>query len=332
MSEVDVSIIVPVKNGANTIKDLLESLMKVDYDKRKYEVIVVDGYSTDGTRELVSKYPVKLVMQEGDGLNAARNTGVRNSRGRIVVFTDADCVVPKDWVKNIVSCFNNSNVACIGGSVKGLGKDFTSMYIDNTGLHIMPRYKRQKDLNLWRPFSYPAGCNMAFNRDILINIGLFNEAIKYGYDDLEAIERLGLNGYKIRLEPKVVVFHQHRNSIIKLIKQTYRYGRGGGILIKKVRGLRPLRIWLILYLVGFITAVALLTALLIAGVLLGNTLLLSVFEVIVLAPLAWGLVYYSIKGIKRKILKYALIYPFIDLLVILSTAIGELHQLLRGKS
>jgi|YelNatPaOPRAMG01_1025707.scaffolds.fasta_scaffold02688_8 glycosyltransferase involved in cell wall biosynthesis len=331
MNEVDVSIIIPVKNGANTIRDLLESLMKLEYDRKKYEVIVVDGYSTDGTRELVLKYPVKLVMQEGDGLNAARNTGVKNSKGRIIAFTDADCIVPRDWVKNIVSCFKDDDVACIGGSVKGLSKSFTSIYVDNTGLHIMPRYKKQKTLNLWRVFSYPAGCNIAFRRDLLINIGLFNEAIKYGYDDLELIERLGLNGYKIRLEPNVIVFHQHRNSIIKLIKQTYRYGRGAGILIRKVKGARPLKIWLILYLIGFIVAITLLIVLLITGILFNNKLSLDIIKIIVLTPLTWGLIYYFVKGLKKRILKYALAYPIIDLLVILSSAIGELQQLLRGK-
>ncbi|MEM1545659.1 MAG: glycosyltransferase [Candidatus Methanomethylicia archaeon] len=332
MSEIDISVIVPVRNGANTIRDLLESLMKLEYDRRKYEVIVVDGYSTDGTRELVLKYPVKLVMQEGTGLNAARNTGIKNSKGKIVVFTDADCVVPKDWIKNVVSCFNDNDVACIGGSVKGLSKNFTSIYIDNTGLHIMPQYKRQEILNLWKPFSYPAGCNMAFRRDVLINIGLFNETIKYGYDDLELIERLGLKGYKIRLEPNVIVFHQHRDSIIKLIKQTFRYGKGGGILIKKVKGVRPLRTWLILYLIGFIIAVMLLIVLLITSILFNNRLSLDIIKAIILAPLTWGLIYYFIKGFRKKILKYTLIYPFIDLLVILSSAIGELYQLFRRET
>jgi glycosyltransferase involved in cell wall biosynthesis len=332
MSDVDVSIIIPVKNGANTIRELLESLMNLEYDKRKYEVIVVDGYSTDGTRELVLKYPVKLIMQEGDGLNAARNTGVKNSKGRIVVFTDADCIVPRDWLKNIVSCFKDDDIACVGGSVKGLSRNFTSIYVDNTGLHIMPQYKKQKVLNLWRAFSYPAGCNIAFRRDSLINIGLFNEAIKYGYDDLELIERLGLNGYKIKLEPNVVVFHQHRDSIIKLIKQTYKYGRGAGILIRKVGGIRPLKIWLTLYLIGFITAVTLLIVLLITGIFFNNRLSLDIIKIIMLAPLTWGLVYYFVKGLKKGILKYTLTYPIIDLLVILSSAIGELYQLLKGET
>jgi len=70
------SIIVPVLNMAKTIRALMESLMKLDYDEDKLEIIVVDGDSNDGTKEIIEEYPVRLVQQEGKGLNAARNTGI----------------------------------------------------------------------------------------------------------------------------------------------------------------------------------------------------------------------------------------------------------------
>ncbi|NIN69139.1 MAG: glycosyltransferase, partial [Anaerolineae bacterium] len=70
------SVIVPVRNMARTIRDLMESLMKLDYPSDKLEIIVVDGDSKDGTREIVQEYPVRLIQQEGKGLNAARNTGI----------------------------------------------------------------------------------------------------------------------------------------------------------------------------------------------------------------------------------------------------------------
>ncbi|MEM2936003.1 MAG: glycosyltransferase, partial [Candidatus Bathyarchaeia archaeon] len=79
-----VSVVVPVRNGEATIGRLLDSLLEVDYDRGKVEVLVVDGNSTDKTREIVSKYPVELLTEEGQGLNAARNTGIRNSGGKII--------------------------------------------------------------------------------------------------------------------------------------------------------------------------------------------------------------------------------------------------------
>ena len=64
-----VTVIIPVLNGAQTIEPLLESLQKQDYDKNKIEVIVVDGNSTDKTRDIVENFPVKLVVESRDGLN-----------------------------------------------------------------------------------------------------------------------------------------------------------------------------------------------------------------------------------------------------------------------
>jgi len=74
-----VTVIVPVRNGEQTIQPLLESLQKLDYDRTKVEVIVVDGNSKDKTREIVKKYPVKLVIENKKGINLARNIGIKNS-------------------------------------------------------------------------------------------------------------------------------------------------------------------------------------------------------------------------------------------------------------
>ena len=79
--DLSIAVIVPVRNMARTVRDLLDSLMKLDYDKDKLEIVFVDGNSTDGTRQIIEEYPVKLVDEEGRGLNAARNTGIRHSTG-----------------------------------------------------------------------------------------------------------------------------------------------------------------------------------------------------------------------------------------------------------
>jgi glycosyltransferase involved in cell wall biosynthesis len=67
-----ISVIVPVKNSAKTIGDLMESLMSLEYDPGKLEILVVDGDSSDCTRKIVEEYPFLFVEEEGKGLNAAR--------------------------------------------------------------------------------------------------------------------------------------------------------------------------------------------------------------------------------------------------------------------
>jgi glycosyltransferase involved in cell wall biosynthesis len=86
------SIIVPVLNMGRTIRATMDSLVNLDYPKNIIEIIVVDGKSKDDTRKIVQEYPVALVEQEGKGLNAARNTGIKYSSGEILAYTDGDCV------------------------------------------------------------------------------------------------------------------------------------------------------------------------------------------------------------------------------------------------
>ncbi|MDI6690839.1 MAG: glycosyltransferase, partial [Candidatus Bathyarchaeota archaeon] len=146
-----VSVIVPVKNGAAYIKELLDSLMQVDYNKDKLEIIVVDGNSTDNTREIVSQYPVKLLLEERPGLNAARNTGVKNSNGEIVAFTDADCIIPKNWVSKIVDNFRDFQVGCVGGNVLGYYDSFLSHYSDESFIPVMRIFRKKEVLNSVKP-------------------------------------------------------------------------------------------------------------------------------------------------------------------------------------
>src|SRR5262245_56398582 len=85
-----VSVIVPVYNGAQSIGNCIESLLKQDYPN--YDIIVVNNNSTDNTVEIVRKYPVRLVFCLERGPAAARNAGINTSTADIIAFTDADCL------------------------------------------------------------------------------------------------------------------------------------------------------------------------------------------------------------------------------------------------
>ena len=108
-----VSIVIPVRNGERTIGRLIESLLAADYPKKK--IIVVDGESLDGTTRIVSKYPVVLLSEKRRSSYAARNTGIANARGQIILFTDADCIVDRRWVRNILKSYADGRVSGVGG-------------------------------------------------------------------------------------------------------------------------------------------------------------------------------------------------------------------------
>jgi len=324
-----VSVVVPVRNGEATIGRLLESLLEVDYDRGKVEVIVVDGKSTDRTREIVAKYPVKLLTEEGRGLNAARNTGIRNSRGEIIAFTDSDCLVPNNWIRKIVENFGDSQVGCVGGNVKGYGDDLLSRYADNSLMHVMRSFKERVVLDMIKLFfNYPAGCNMAFRRSSIEKVGYFNETLMYGADDIELVERVGKAGGKIVLDPEALILHKHRSTLRELLKQTFNWGRGGMLLLKKQRGL-VFSTWHLVSLLGFLISLSIIGSLIFLAFATGLRVFYLLVLGIVFTPLLLLAVFYASKTPKIKVFEGAVVYPLLDLLRVLAFCMGEVHQLFK---
>lgn len=101
-----VPVIVPVYNGEATIEGCIRSLLEWHYPKKRYEILVVDSNSTDNTSTIVKKYPVRyLVEDEIQNPCAARNRGIREARGEILAFTDADVVVGRNRLMRALDCF-----------------------------------------------------------------------------------------------------------------------------------------------------------------------------------------------------------------------------------
>ncbi len=327
-----ISVIVPVRNGEPTLDPLLESLMSLDCNRKDVEVVVVDGNSTDGTRDIVRKYPVKLVNEEGEGLNAARNTGIKNSKGEIVAFTDCDCVVPSDWTRKIIENFKDSQVSCVGGSAKGYNGDFISQYADNSIVPLMPFFKKREELGTIRLFlHHPAGCNMAFRRKAFDEVGCFDEDIHYGFDDVELVERICRAGYKMVLDPNVFVWHKHRSTFREFLEENFRYGRGSGLLLKK-RGIDDVAsTWSLLSLMGFIAWLFIIAST--AFLTLTNTspIFLLVLFGFTLMPLLILMMVYGYKAVENRQYERILVYPFIDFLRGLSFCCGQLYQFLKKR-
>lgn len=325
-----ISIVVPVKNVAITVRDLLDSLMELEYPNDRVEIIVVDGASIDGTREIVAEYPVKIIDQTGRGLNAARNLGVEQSKGEIVAFTDGDCVVPSDWARKIAKNFEDPAVSFVGGTLEGYDKtEPLSIYLDETFFQVTPFFQWRSESTDLHPLHFPAGGNMAFRKKDLERINQFDERILYGFDDLEPVERLGRRGFRIVLDPEVMVWHQHRKTLKEVLKQHFKYGRGGGLLLIHKRT-SQLAHWFAMYLVSTSFGLSFLAFLIALGMWIDHMLPIQIALWFFLLGFVSVQAYYLSPAIESKSLWKFLVYPVLDFARGLCFTFGGLFQLLRS--
>jgi glycosyltransferase involved in cell wall biosynthesis len=110
-----VSVVVPTYQEAAGLESFLRQFDRQTLPRRDFEIIVVDGGSTDGTRELAGRFADQVIVQTSEGIGGARNDGVGIARTDIVATTDADCRLPLDWLERIVADFRDPRVVAVCG-------------------------------------------------------------------------------------------------------------------------------------------------------------------------------------------------------------------------
>jgi len=228
-----VSVIIPVLNGERTIRECIVSLLKMDYPVDRREILVVDNGSTDRTAEIVKSFPVRYLREERRGASHARNRGIEASKGEILAFTDADCVVTTGWLQELVLGFDSEKTGVVVGEM----------------VSYPPQTPAERYTAMWKPLrqirtiNYPvfpwfSSCNVAFRRNVFNQIGLFDPRFPAATcEDLDLSWRFFQNkNFELVHRPKSVVFHRHRVTTWGLFKQYQGYGYGQAILCRKYPG------------------------------------------------------------------------------------------------
>jgi len=221
------SIIIPAYNREKTLRRCLTSLGNQDYPRDKFEIIVVDDGSSDGTVQMLSnlakKYRnLRYIKQFRKGPASARNLGAKHARGEIIGFTDDDCVLSKDWIKLMVDSHGrNPEFTAVGGltSVSNEKNNIiVSQFLSNCSIQI--------GLNGGREIIFFPTCNVSFKKGIF-NKYKFDEKFPLpGGEDLEFFWRLFKDGHKFLWNKDIRVTHYRNETLNSFIRQAHIYGRG----------------------------------------------------------------------------------------------------------
>jgi glycosyltransferase involved in cell wall biosynthesis len=219
------SVVVATYNGSRTLQNCLESLQRLNYPD--YEVIVVDDGSTDRTPEVAKRFPqVRYLRQTNQGLSAARNAGIRAARGEIVAFTDDDCRADEDWLYYLIGDLLRTDFVGIGGH------NFLPPEDSCVAAAVMaspggPAHVMLTD----REAEHIPGCNMAFFKWALEEVGMFNPIYRKAGDDVDLCWRLQERNFKIGFSPAGFVWHYRRSTVKAYLKQQTGYGEAEALLI-----------------------------------------------------------------------------------------------------
>jgi glucosyl-dolichyl phosphate glucuronosyltransferase len=187
-----------------------------------WELIVVDNNSSDSTKRCVSEFerespmPVRYIFEGRQGKPFALNTGIQNATGEILLFTDDDVIVSRDWLANIVNTFKDANCIGLGGKIVPVWPDRKPAWFQTDGpyglMSAIANYdlgEVECELTLANP---PFGANAAFHRTAFERYGHYRTDLwpsdRKGYgEDTEFARRLIRSGEKLTYSPTAVVYH-----------------------------------------------------------------------------------------------------------------------------
>jgi GT2 family glycosyltransferase len=220
-----VSVVVCTHNGAPTLSECLERARHLTYPD--FELIVVDDGSSDASTEIAREHGATVVAIDHRGLSAARNAGIVAATGEIVAFLDDDAYPDPDWLHYVAAALRTNGHAGIGGPNippdDGLVAECVAA-APGGPIHVLISDREAEHV---------PGCNMAFRKSALEEIGGFDEQFRAAGDDVDVCWRLQEAGWTLGFSAGAVVMHRRRDSVRRYLGQQYGYGKAEALLERK---------------------------------------------------------------------------------------------------
>lgn len=263
----DISVVLCTRDRPERIADCVRQLARQEYPS--YEIIVVDNAPADPSavpavlESLDLRAPVRYVLEPRGGLSWARNAGWRTANADIIAFTDDDAVPDRYWLAEIARGFSaTSQVGCVAGKVlpaelrtepQQRFEELGGM-LPGRGFHREIFVPGHSQSPLYPYPQFGVGANMAFRREVLVDIGGFHVALGAGTptmsgEDTFAFTRALLAQHTVVYQPTALVFHYHRDTFADMNKQVQGYSIGATAFYAALISYRPRLVFSILLLV-----------------------------------------------------------------------------------
>lgn len=201
-----ISVIIPAFNEEKYIGKTLESIKNVDTAGLEIEIIVVDNNSVDKTANVARGFGATVYTTASPGVGFARQYGLKRAKGDVVFYTDADTIVPKDWVIRHIAVLQKPGVSCTYGSFRVTGERNPFSVHAN---YIQPYWIGWVNALLHIPVA--SGQNIVFWRELALKAGGFDENLKI-FEDIDFAIRLKKMGRVVYLADSIVWTSGRRSS------------------------------------------------------------------------------------------------------------------------
>jgi cellulose synthase/poly-beta-1,6-N-acetylglucosamine synthase-like glycosyltransferase len=235
ISQPFISVLIAARNEESNLSDCLNSVLNQSYDPERFEVIVINDHSTDGTESICNEFAHRCQnfsyanAREDSTLRGKSNAldqGIEKARGEIILITDADCSVPRTWVEWTAKRYSSS-VGIVGGmTLQKAGNWFEGMQsLDWAFLLGLAA----STVSLRHPLS-TIGNNLSFRKAAYEDVGGYRKipfSVTEDFMLFTTIIKTRKWNYLIPIDPNILVVSQPCSSWTELIRQKHRWGKGG---------------------------------------------------------------------------------------------------------
>jgi O-antigen biosynthesis protein len=219
-----ISVVICAYNAEATLAECLEHTCRLDYPG--LEILVVDDGSTDSTADIARRYPqARLIEIPHGGLSVARNEGYRQANGRLVAYLDSDAYPTPEWPYYLALGLFSSTVGGVGGpNLPPADDPIGAQQVARAPggpVHVLLTDDRAEHV---------PGCNMAFWRDVLIQVGGFDPVYVSAGDDVDLCWKVLDAEWEIGFHPAALVWHHRRPGLRTYLRQQRGYGRAEALV------------------------------------------------------------------------------------------------------